>query len=58
MFLLCINEEEFFTSMFLLCRNEEEMPNCGTFEKHEAKKIAASSTPLLIDHEQTEDGGL
>jgi hypothetical protein len=34
------------------------MPNCGTFEKHEAKKIAASSTLLVIDDEQTEDGGL
>jgi hypothetical protein len=44
--------------MFLLCRNEEERPNYGTFEKHEAKKIAASSTPSVIDDEQTEDGSL
>jgi hypothetical protein len=28
------------------------------FEKHGAKKIASSSTPLVIDDEEIEDGGL
>jgi hypothetical protein len=36
-------------------RNSQIVP---LFERHEAKKIGYSSTPLVADDEQTEDDGI
>jgi hypothetical protein len=33
-------------------------PIATLFAKHEAKKIASSSSPLVVDDEQTEEGGI
>ena len=52
--------------MIYVCRIEmkrhgDNMGNShieSLFRQHEAKKIAPSSSPLVVDDEQVEDGGL
>jgi hypothetical protein len=48
----------YVTFMFYCVEMKRTSIIAGLFKKHEAKKIASSSTPLVVDDVQIEDSGL